>query len=359
MRSELGWILLLPVAGGLYLFPTPAPAQNWWLDVGPAFRGSMEVKVSGSSYAEALGLNTDTGIGIGPAGAYADRTYDNGYVKVDPGTGKAGSLGASGTWNWGYNANSTLGQFNAGAGTLSFNRQGIPRYSALADGGSGLPLSTSDPWSVDWVIGFQGFWGAEAKFREDASLVDVTDTYNVAGITPTTAFTDLNHRGTYGGPFDATATPPYTVIPNLPASRMVSASASTAAVPSSVDLQVNQDLYQFNLGPQIGLRLAKRLQLVASPTISLNILDLDARRSETFAYGGTVQQWSDRGGATEVYVGFGLTAGANLDLGRDWFTGIFGGYDWVVERVDFTVGPNRITADASGWVAGWVVGKRF
>ena len=48
-------------------------AGGLWVMGGPALRGGMDVKITGSSYAQMQGLNTDAGIGIGNAGAYGDR----------------------------------------------------------------------------------------------------------------------------------------------------------------------------------------------------------------------------------------------------------------------------------------------
>ena len=364
-QYRLGLCALALAAG---LLPLAAQGGDVWLSAGPVWRGGMDVKFSGSSYAQTLGLNTDVGVGIGAASAYADRTYDDGYVNKDSSLG--GGIVPNTTWNWGYN---TPGQYNAAAPqTLTFQKQGIPRYSSFTDGGAGgkddmlgaglrlqagFPVKKGDKWSVDLVLGFQGIWGAEGKFRENAGLVDVIDTYDVSGIAP---FPGAGHSGTYGGPFDPAATPPYTIIPNLPVSRAPPAPSAVApAVQSRIAFDVDQSLYQLSVGPQIGLKAGKRLQFVTTPTISLIILDVDVQRSETFFYGGALSQWSDRAGQREVNLGLGITGGANLNLGKGWFTGVFGGFEWVMENMDFTVGPNRVSVDASGWTAGLAFGKSF
>lgn len=347
-------------AAGLAFLPTAGQAADWYLNGGVVFRGCMDLNITGSSYAETLGAS-----GIGPLNAYADRTYDDGYVRKDSSQG--GGIAPNTTWNWGYD---NPGQHNAGAGTLSFQRNGVPYYSSLTGGGpgggdnmlgtglrlqAGLPLKTGTTWSFDFVFGFQGVWGANGKFRENAGLGNVTDTYNVAGIAP---FPGAGHRGAYDGPFSATATPPYTVIPNLP-SRSIAPVSGPSAANGSICFDVDQNLYQLSLGPQLGFKAGSRLQFVASPTMSLNILDVNARRSETFTFGGASQHWFDKSGQREIFLGFGLTGGANLDLGKGWSTGAFGGYEWVLEEVDFKVGPNTVTVDPSGWVAGLQFGKNF
>jgi hypothetical protein len=344
--------------------PRTEKTKMCWLTIGPVLRGEMKVKFTGSSYSQTLGLDR-----LGNPNAYDDRTYDDGYVRRDSSQG--GGINPNTTWNWGYNNNSTLDQYDPVAGTLAFHSQGVPRYSALAEGGNGgkddmlggglrfqagLSIKNNDRWSVDIVFSFQGIW-SDGKYRENARLMDITDTYNVAGIN-SPAFNDLNHRGTYDGPFDPAATPPYTVIPNLP-TRVYTPSALIPAAQSHISFNVDSGLYQLSLGPQIGLKASQRLRLIALPTVSLNIVDVDVRRSETFAYGGIVQSWSDHSDKTKVRVGLGITAGSNIDLGKGWYTGVFGGYEWVPDKTRINIGPNTVSLDASGWVAGAILGYQF
>ncbi len=359
---------LLPLAAQNY----PSPEAPWvqsksqaWFTLGPVIRGGMKMRVSGSSYAHTSGLT-----GLGEPDVYGNRNYDNGYVRADSSEG--GGVEPNTTWNWGYNEASTAGQYDATAGTLAFQSQDVPHYSAFASGrrvkedltGAGLqiqggvPMVESGRWSLDLVAGFSAFWNLDSRHRINASMVNVADTYDVAGIN-SPAFANLGHRGTHDGPFDPVATPPYyTTIPNLP-SRALSPSAVVPATRSSISLDVDQNLYQLKLGPQLGLQAGPRLALVLSPAFSLTLADVDIKRSEVFAYRGTVTRWSDRADETKLMVGLGITAGANLDLGKGWFAGVFGGYEWVPDETKINVGPNTVTLDASGWVAGLTLGKQF
>jgi hypothetical protein len=341
--------------------PRPENPKQAWFSIGPVLRGGMNVKVTGSSYAKTLGMD-----GLGSPNTYDDRTYDNGYVRRDSSGG--GGIEPNTTWNWGYN---DPAQYDAVAGTLSFQRQGVPRYRALTDGGGGreddmlgaglqaalgLALKQSARWTANLVVGFQGIWG-ESKLRENAAYVTVTDVYNVAGIAP---FPAAGHRGAYAGPFDPAATPPYTVINNLPSQRTETPFAATG-VPSSIAFHVDQGLYQISLGPQIGYAASSRLRLHVIPKISLNVWDMQVERTETFQFGDGTGRTSWRDTADKLKAAFGLSgvAGADLDLGKGWFTGIFGGYEWVPDKTKINVGPNTVSLDASGWVAGLSVGKNF
>ena len=181
-------------------------AEDLWFEGGPVYRGGMKVRVNGSSYVQSGGLHDPAApnslippVGVGPANSYADRTYSDGYVKMDPGTGNSGSPDPNTTWNWGYNDAS---QYDPGAQTLSFHSQGIPGYTKLTDravsgssdmdgGGlhlvAGLPLRKSKKLSISVTFGFQGIWASpvtirSTPYREDVRQTSVTDTYSTAGI---------------------------------------------------------------------------------------------------------------------------------------------------------------------------------
>lgn len=377
-----GFVILS--AANLALLPSVGQAADWWVQGGPVIRGGMSVDVKGSSYAQTLDQHAVANalgdpLGIGTPGAYADRAYDNGYVGRSPSTGNPAAIDPNTTWNWGYN---NASQYDAAGGQLSFSKQGVPGYTSTRNSslsgddtmlGAGFELSAgvrlkeSGKWSFDLGLGFQGMWGANANlngstYAERMNRVDVTDRYNVSGI-PAAAFPAAGHHGTYNGPFDPAATPPYTIIPNLPARDQQTVDLGWTAQ-NSVNLDVDMALYQIALNPSIRFAATKRLSLCLTPKISLNIMDVSANRSETFyqTQGGvntTQNHWSDNASKTQIAFGLGATLGANYDLGKGWFAGVFGGYEWVTEKVDIAVGPNTVSANPSGWVAGAVFGKTF
>jgi hypothetical protein len=362
--------------------------QSWWIEGGPVFRGGMKAKAEGSSYTQALGLHdplasghpTDP-TGLGSATAYADRTYDNGYVKLDPGTGNPTSLDPNTTWNWGFN---NPAQYNSAAQTLSFQKQGTPGYNTLQNGTpgkddefwgagfqivAGLPLLHSGPWNLDLSLGFQGIWGGTESFnvstyREDVRQSTVTDVYDVSGI-GTAGFPASGFQGTYLGPFDNPPVVPSPVIPNIPQSRSASMSAALSTSYNTINFNVDQDLYQFSLGPKIGFAASQHIQLHLRPTVSLNIVDASVKRTELFVQapaGGAstvLNQWADHASRQDVYFGLGAVGGVDLDFGKGYYGGVFGGYEWVSASVKVSVGPNNVLLDASGWAVGLTVGKRF
>jgi hypothetical protein len=157
---------------------------------------------------------------------------------------------------------------------------------------------------------------------------------------------------------------PSPVIPNKPQSR-TSGSAAISTSYNTIDFDIDQNLYQLSLGPQLSMMADEWLKLRVRPTISMNIIDADVKRSEVFIQApvsgasSVLGQWSDHASHQQVYFGLGAVGGLDFDFGKGFYGGVYGGYEWVTERVKVSVGPNNVLLDASGWVAGLTVGKRF
>lgn len=361
--------------------------SRFWFSAGPVVRGGMKVHVEGGSYVQLLGLHDPNASGpltfpsgIGATNAFADRTYDNGYVRLDSGTGNPESANPNGTWNWGFNDPS---QYNSSAATLSFQKQGTPGYNssikAPGEGDSfigpgvqieaGIKLICTENWAIDLCLGFQGIWNAGEKFStstysESVQQFTATDVYDVSGI-PAGSFPAGGFHGTFLGPFDSPPVVPSPQIPQMPSQRFLTASAPVSTSYNQIDFDLNQNLYQFSIGPQITFLEDRGIRLYVRPTVSANILQASAHRTETFiqtsAAGGSsvLAQWSDHGSHQGLSMGLGAVGGFDVDLGNGFFAGGFGGYDWIANDVNVSVGPNVLNIDATGWVAGGVVGIRF
>jgi hypothetical protein len=358
MKPESSLLGFCGVAAAMALIPRPLLADGWWFEAGPVWRVGMSLKMDHpSTLAQRAGLLGATvagplaaPAGMGATGAYADRTYDNGYVFRDVNTGTATSPNdPNTTWNWGG------GQY--ANGILSFTKQGNPAdtsarpnrdetWGAGLQIAAGLPLTQGAKWSLDLSLDFQGIFGSKAQLRQSVSQVTVRDSYDVSGVAN---FPAGGFNGTYLGPFDTPAVIPSPVIPNLPTAR------ATSTAVDSVLLDMDLSLYRFGLGPQIGYAASDRLQFRLRPLVSLNITDVRLHRTEMFQ----PNAWYHHSRESQVAVGLGVTAGADLDLGKGFYTGAFGGYEWITRPAKVTVGPNSGTIDASGFVAGAVLGKRF
>ncbi|HVV72312.1 MAG TPA: hypothetical protein VHI52_12575, partial [Verrucomicrobiae bacterium] len=333
-----------------------------WIEAGPVVRGGMRVHVEGSSYVQMLGLHDPNAAGplsfpsgIGATNAFADRTYDNGYVKLDSGTGNPASPNPTGTWNWGYN---DPNQYNASAQTLSFQKQGTAGYNSTmrAPGESdtilgpglqiaaGVALKHTENWSIDLCLGFQGIWNANQKFStstysENVQQLSVTDVYDVSGI-PAGTFPAAGFHGTFLGPFDSPPVVPSPQIPETPGQRFVSVSTPVSTSYNQIDFDFTENLYQFSLGPQITFLEDRGVRLYVRPTVSANIVQASAQRNETFiqstaAGGSTVLgRWSDHASHQGLSMGLGAVGGFDVDLGGGFFAGGFGGYDWIAKEVN-------------------------
>jgi len=81
--------------------PAPATKQNWFVEVGPLWRGGGEMEFRIKSLPDVSGYRPAVPPSmsrVGPMNAVADRSYDDGYVKRDYGTG----VWDNNTWYWGY-----------------------------------------------------------------------------------------------------------------------------------------------------------------------------------------------------------------------------------------------------------------
>jgi hypothetical protein len=368
-----------PILRALWLVPlspVALSAGEWWVEVGPALR-DMNVKVSGSSYVQQEGLHNPLAAGpltapagVGNPSSYANRIYDNGYVNLDSGTGNPNTINPNTTWNWGFN--NPL-QYNAVAQTLTFQAEGSPGYTTLRDTGAsgsddllgagfqavvGRTVLQRGRWSASLFFRLQCAWSGDDRinsstYGEEVRQITVTDTYDTSKI-GVAGFPATGYQGTYAGPF-GTQSPPYPLLPNLPASRTEVTSAALASSYNSIGLDVNPSLYELGLGPQIAFQATHCLQLHLRPTISLEIVDADVNRSESFAG----MNWSDQASKTGALLGMGGTAGANLDLGHGFYVGVSGGYTYVPHGMEVSVGPNTVKVDPGGWEVGCAIGRHF
>ena len=346
------------------------------MEVGPALR-QMDVKVSGSSYVQQQGVHDPLASGplappsgVGGANSYGNRTYGNGYVNLDPGTGNSTTLDPNTTWNWGFN---NASQYNVAAQTLTFQSTGAPGYTTLRDAGAsgrddllsagfqavvGRTVWQHGRWSAGLFFRLQCDWSGDDRinsstYGEEVRQITITDTYDTSRI-GVAGFPAGGYQGTYAGPF-GTQPPPYPVLPNLPESRTTAASAALATAYNNVGLDVKPSLYELGFGPQIAFQAARCFELHVRPTISLNLVDADVHRSETFAG----QNWSDQTSKTGACLGLGGTAGANLDLGRGFYVGVSGGYTYVPQGLEVSVGPNTVKVNTGGWEVGCAIGRHF
>ena len=348
---------------------------------------------------------------------YGDRSFDDGFVYMDSGTADPDTIEPGLTWYWGYDHEN---QYNQANNTLTFQREysgediqhlSVEDYGeatyletlrndavSLNDkvNGAGLQLSigrnlvSRKVFSIGFFGGIKAIWGADTSFHTSTyrekiqkdrikvegnfTFIDIHDyrdtyTYDTTGIEPPSA----PYEGTYEGPG--------TVIPNTPSSldhevvqsdRQTEHNHSTHVVESTswtaanqIHFDIDANICDLWLGPAFRFRANNKVSFSLTPAITLNLVDMDVSRSEAFiaSYSDgstqTLNSWKDSDSEDKILFGVSCTAGVDLNLFSGWFAGAFGGYDWVSDDADISIGPNTVSMDTSGFSLGMEVGKQF
>jgi len=353
-----------------------AYGDPWWWSVGPVYRADMSIEVSGYSYVQNMGLHGAQTYGsapgdVGAADAYADRTYDDGFVNIDPGTLVDG-LGL--TWYWGYD---NAVQYDATADTLAFHRgggEGIAR-SVLSSTSydqdedvSGLGIAaevgrnivTKGKVKLGLVGGIQSIWDIESETSQStyseqltAYSYDVVDTYTLEGVVPPAP----PYTGNYDGPGP--------LIGNIPTTRSeAGGGSSTWQAENLVEMDVDVDLQELWLGPRLHLDISSNVAVHCTPYVSVNYVDIDVDRKEKFiskyADGRSeiIQQWHDSESYDEWLFGLGVAVGGRINFAKQWFAEVSASYD-SVEEAEVDAGPNKVTIDVSGYSIRGQIGRGF
>jgi hypothetical protein len=358
---------------------SPAPASRtggWRVSGGFMYRSLGDIDwLTGTRSTPSLltigpGSNTAGIDAIGPADAFADRTYTDGFVFQDPGTPNGGD-----TWNWGYNNASQVSDgmlnFHGGNGTAATftdsNNYEYGGWSSDIDGGAPfVQLEWIQPYTDALNIGFQGsfsFFHADAsrrlstftagKSRTDYTI-SYTDTYDLQGAIPPLA------------PYAGSPAGPGILLTNIPVSRVpvqTAVGGETASAFNSIGTDFDLNLSSLSLGPVIEYNRSP-WALQASLGLTVNVASWDADQNETLfvrrdvARATAENQWRDHDSDTDILAGFFLQAAVSRQLNESWSINVFGRYDWI-DDLDFQAGPSTGTADLSGWSLGVGVGFNY
>lgn len=396
-RTGCRWLVAGAWVALSALWGTAASGIEFWTGVGPTYRGGLklELKSNGSLWTEPTAGKADFGKVDDNLDRYADRTFDDGYVKKDAGTGNPGSIDPSVTWNWGYDSGSQVsggklryhrtssrivsetyapaaGAAVSGLGSDTFGGVGAELQAGAKLFGSGslelhLAMGLGGTWGMEGKLGGTTMEGGLAKYR----VVDrVTDTYvyDVSGISMPSA----PHRGTYDGPFGNPPVIPSPTIPNKPSSatregkrEMQIIGVAGGEAKNTLDIDAEMDLWSLRMEPQFRIRLGEQGRLWAAPQISFNLADVEATRDETIwridgdGARTALGSWHHSADDQKFLLGLGASVGAEWEFGGGFFVGAFGRYEWMTDTIDIAVGPSKVSIDASSWEAGVLVGYRF
>ena len=316
--------------------------------------------------------SSNAGIGaIGPAGSYADRVYEDGFVKLDGGTV---ALGGD-TWNWGYTDASQVDagflSFHGGNGTAaSATAASTLRSGRWSDQPEAVAPYVQLEWieplnehlNFGWLGGFSflssdvsraGSTFSASKGRTDYDI-RYTDRYDLGGVVPP------------GAPYSGSLAGPGPLISNLPAQRSAAYPVSggeTASAYNRIQTDFSVNLWTLSLGPSIEYTRG-RIAIGASAGATVAIADWSVRQTETLYVsrdGGRArrqQGWSDSGSGVAAIPGVFVQGSVGIVLSERWSLSAFGRYDYAGD-VELSAGDSSGSLELSGWSVGGGVSCRF
>ncbi len=270
------------------------------------------------------------------SGGAADRTYGDGFVKVDS-SGNQGGL----TWNWGYKNNSQV----PGNDTVQFHTSSL----------TGVTTSRRDDPSLGFELGYVrdfgherwGNWGLKTAFAyntirlEDrqgysVDVSQVTDSYPLNGLLAPLA----PYNGAFQGPGIAIGSTPTRSSQTTPRGAQISGSRS-----------VDADLYQLHLGPDAKYWISDRLSLEVSAGLALGIIDSTLSYSESIATSDSTRSISGGHQGTGILPGVYVEAELNYRFWRS--ASVFGGVGFeYLGTFNQSAGPRSVQLDLSETVIG-------
>lgn len=404
IRKRLVWgvwsirkLFLLFLYGGLFaLLPEPLAASGLRLRISPVFRSSLRMKYSGNSCSSMLDFSDLQGRselqGVLDDLNYGDRTFADGYVCQDEGSGKAETLLPDSTWNWGYQSAS---QYDAEKQTLTFRKPvqvrqdsiegislsaGAERKSDRVDEHAGLEFAVEIPLARVFSLsaGWQWIpeWREQTKFSSFnrhylsvRSLLDAEDhyVYNTYGA----ELPPPGHAGCSEGPFAAPPAPG-TLIANRPSSveRIFSGTGQlltneTILLQNQVRYQLDCEQQEFWFGPVFHWRVLSWLSCNLSPRCNLLYSAMELQREEKLWQNSSSKGKQIRGYWQHRNSGQRLLAGASMScsIESDWQNGFFAGLSlsasWYPDHLELRAGPGRVSIRPGTFSAGAMVGYRF
>jgi len=367
------------------MVPRVNVAADWNVSIGPAWRQDNDLRVHYDAAAVSRGLRgsflsrREPGAGagaVGPADAYADRDYRDGFVYTDAGTADPETDVPGLTWYWGYDSTAQ----NDGS-SVSFHADGSSSYSERLDvlpvapqsagedrdltglqagvertlWGATRPLSIGVVFNATWYrdedFDFQVRRGT-ARRTVTRGSGEIVDRYQTFGYTAPGA----PYAGSYDGPGP--------LIHNIPESRTESMSYSSRSVSwnaaSRVELEMSQS--ELALGPWIACKPLERVQVRLSPQLMLAHVCLDAEAHTAYSPANPpspLGDFSSRAETSDWILGAGLEAAVRIDVGKGWSLGGSLAAAWWADDVAVRAEPFDARLDLGTWRASATIGKEF
>lgn len=356
----------------------PAPATprtgHWRFSGGAAWRSLGDISWdSGAPFSSLLQIPAiGTAVSpdpllAGPANTFADRTYNDGFVRISPPT-----TGTGETWNWGYDNGSQVagGSLSyhgpAGNSVEIINDQTISsRMWGSSDTESFSPYLAADymleltpslaagpQFSFMFMSFDAGNTGSNfSAFQERREFTNtLTDTYDLRGVIPPQA------------PYAGTSAGPGPLIANLPANRDFTSTQIAGErldYTNSISENLDVNLSTLSLGGQMEWHRGS-WSVRGGAGVAVNIASADAHRVETLRQlsGPVIQRWENSSSNTRALPGLYLSLEAALAISDNVSLSLFGRHDWSKD-LRGSAGPSTYEVDLDGWTAGVVVNVRY
>ena len=217
-----------------------------------------------------------SGASPGPASGAGglDRTYDDGFVRVD-GSGNRGGL----TWNWGYQSaaqiagnDTVLMHATAAPANLASSAQSDPQWGGEFFYKRRLARQSWGAWGVETALGYVDLdtWDSQTL---TGNAVVTTDSYPLGGLIPPQA------------PYAGSLTGPGVLIGDSP-TRTVTALAAGQVVSGRRELEGS--LYNVRLGPYLTWPLGDRFSVQLGAGLAVGVVSGEFSFTEKLAASGTV-----------------------------------------------------------------------
>ncbi len=225
------------------------------------------------------------GVGPGPAtGGHTDRTYDDGYNKIDI---RDNALGL--TWNWGYDNSSQVP--DPGNNVILFHSSSSKANVSSKNVGDDPHHGFEFIYNRRVCDAGNGWWGIEAAFGyTDVSIGDgrplrgnvsvLTDTYDLGGVFPPSP---PPYRGDYTNAGPLISDSPSRSFQNVPGAARITGTRSLDA-----------GVAAFRVGPYFELPASTNLSFQISGGFAMAAIDSEFRFSETVEISGVRQTRSGR-----------------------------------------------------------------
>lgn len=344
--------------------------SRWGWRLGPALRtgGAIEARWDSDSVASRIPklLGGQSGGGnppVGSAGAYADRTYADGYVRLDPGTMDPETDTYGMTWYWGYqNAGQRRGdtvvfrsspveEYGSGFFFEHWEGRDEPDFNGV-DAELSRILLRRGRAVLEVVAGMSWYDTQSSRFavrrRGSVSAWRYVDTYAA----PYTPFPSAPYSGSYDGPGY--------LINNRPDSRTVEQTGGRESDWEAVSvLNVDTDMLDARLG--LGLRVDFGiLGLRLTPQLRAAFVRVDAAATTTVSPlpGGNLEFNATE--SEDVWIfGAGAEAEARLRFWRSWMVSLAASADWWAENVSVRAEPFDVELELGQWTFTAGLGSAF